>query len=464
MDRLMIKRLFAEFDRYADKTVTVCGWARTIRDSKAFGFVELNDGSCFKSLQIVFEQNVIPNFDEIAKLNVGSALVVTGRVVLTPQNKQPLEIKATEIYVEGKSTPDYPLQKKRHSVEFLREIAHLRPRTNLISATMRVRSEAAFALHSFFNDNGFVYVHTPLITASDCEGAGEMFRVTTLDMDNVPKASDGKVDYGKDFFGKSANLTVSGQLNAEAYAMAFGKVYTFGPTFRAEKSNTLRHAAEFWMIEPEIAFADLSDDMTLAENMLKYVINHILTVCHDEIEFFNNFVDNGLKDRLTKLVNSKFERMTYTKAIELLAPHNDKFEFPVSWGCDIATEHEKYLTEKIVGGPVFVTDYPKEIKSFYMRLNDDGNTVAATDMLVPGVGELIGGSQREERMDVLLNRMSELHLNPEDYWWYLELRKYGGTKHAGFGLGFERLVMYLTGVSNIRDVLPFPRTVGNAQF
>ena len=464
MDRLMIKQLFAESDRYADKTVTVCGWARTIRDSKAFGFVELNDGSCFKSLQIVFEQNVIPNFDEIAKLNVGSALVVTGRVVLTPQNKQPLEIKATEIYVEGKSTPDYPLQKKRHSVEFLREIAHLRPRTNLISATMRVRSKAAFALHSFFNDNGFVYVHTPLITASDCEGAGEMFRVTTLDMDNVPKASDGKVDYGKDFFGKSANLTVSGQLNAEAYAMAFGKVYTFGPTFRAEKSNTLRHAAEFWMIEPEIAFADLSDDMTLAENMLKYVINHILTVCHDEIEFFNNFVDNGLKDRLTKLVNSKFERMTYTKAIELLAPHNDKFEFPVSWGCDIATEHEKYLTEKIVGGPVFVTDYPKEIKSFYMRLNDDGKTVVATDMLVPGVGELIGGSQREERMDVLLNRMSELHLNPEDYWWYLELRKYGGTKHAGFGLGFERLVMYLTGVSNIRDVLPFPRTVGNAQF
>ncbi len=464
MDRLMIKQLFAESDRYADKTVTVCGWARTVRDSKAFGFVELNDGSCFKSLQIVFEQNVIPNFDEIAKLNVGSALVVTGRVVLTPQNKQPLEIKATEIYVEGKSTPDYPLQKKRHSVEFLREIAHLRPRTNLISATMRVRSEAAFALHSFFNDNGFVYVHTPLITASDCEGAGEMFRVTTLDMDNVPKAPDGKVDYGKDFFGKSANLTVSGQLNAEAYAMAFGKVYTFGPTFRAEKSNTLRHAAEFWMIEPEIAFADLSDDMTLAENMLKYVINHILTVCPDEIAFFNNFVDNGLKERLTKLVNSKFERMTYTKAIELLAPHNDQFEFPVSWGCDIATEHEKYLTEKIVGGPVFVTDYPKEIKSFYMRLNDDGKTVAATDMLVPGVGELIGGSQREERMDVLLERMKELKLNPQDYWWYLELRKYGGTKHAGFGLGFERLVMYLTGVSNIRDVLPFPRTVGNAQF
>lgn len=464
MDRLMVKQLFAEPNRYADKTVTVCGWARTVRDSKAFGFVELNDGSCFRSLQIVFEREILSNYDEIARLNVGSSLVVTGRVVLTPENKQPLEVKACKIEIEGKSTSDYPLQKKRHSVEFLREIAHLRPRTNLISATMRVRSEAAFALHSFFNSNGFVYVHTPLITASDCEGAGEMFRVTTLDMDNVPKSPDGKVDYGKDFFGKSANLTVSGQLNAEAYAMAFGKVYTFGPTFRAEKSNTLRHAAEFWMIEPEIAFADLSDDMTLAENMLKYVINHILAVCPDEIEFFNNFVDNGLKERLTKLVNSKFERMTYTKAIELLAPYNDQFEFPVSWGCDIATEHEKYLTEKIVGGPVFVTDYPKEIKSFYMRLNDDGKTVAATDMLVPGVGELIGGSQREERLDVLLNRMSELHLNPEDYWWYLELRKYGGTKHAGFGLGFERLVMYLTGVSNIRDVLPFPRTVGNAQF
>ena len=464
MDRLMVKQLFAEPNRYADKTVTVCGWARTVRDSNAFGFVELNDGSCFRSLQIVFEREILSNYDEIARLNVGSSLVVTGRVVLTPENKQPLEVKACKIEIEGKSTSDYPLQKKRHSVEFLREIAHLRPRTNLISATMRVRSEAAFALHSFFNSNGFVYVHTPLITASDCEGAGEMFRVTTLDMDNVPKSPDGKVDYGKDFFGKSANLTVSGQLNAEAYAMAFGKVYTFGPTFRAEKSNTLRHAAEFWMIEPEIAFADLSDDMTLAENMLKYVINHILAVCPDEIEFFNNFVDNGLKERLTKLVNSKFERMTYTKAIELLAPYNDQFEFPVSWGCDIATEHEKYLTEKIVGGPVFVTDYPKEIKSFYMRLNDDGKTVAATDMLVPGVGELIGGSQREERLDVLLNRMSELHLNPEDYWWYLELRKYGGTKHAGFGLGFERLVMYLTGVSNIRDVLPFPRTVGNAQF
>lgn len=464
MDRTIIKTLLANGKEFEGKQVTVCGWAKTVRDSKIFGFIELNDGSCFKSLQIVFEQSVIDNFDEIAHLNVGSALVVTGTVVLTPQNKQPLEVKAIEISVEGKSTPDYPLQKKRHSVEFLREIAHLRPRTNLISATMRVRSEAAFALHSFFHSNGFVYVHTPIITASDCEGAGEMFRVTTLDPENLPKDNDGNVDYSKDFFGKPANLTVSGQLNVETYAMAFGKVYTFGPTFRAEKSNTLRHAAEFWMIEPEIAFADLADDMQLAEDMLKYVIKYILSVCPDEIEFFNNFVDNGLKERLNKLVNSKFERMSYTKAIELLAPHNAQFEFPVSWGCDIATEHERFLTEKIVGGPVFVTDYPKEIKSFYMRLNDDGKTVAATDMLVPGVGELIGGSQREERMDVLLNRMEELGLKPEDYWWYIELRKYGGTKHAGFGLGFERLVMYLTGVANIRDVLPFPRTVGNAQF
>lgn len=464
MKRLSIKHLLSHSAEYEGKSVTVCGWAKTIRDSKVFGFIELNDGSCFKSLQIVFEQGQIDNFDGVAKLNVGSALVVTGNVVLTPQNKQPLEIKATQIIIEGKSTPDYPLQKKRHSVEFLREIAHLRPRTNLISATMRIRSEAAFALHSFFHNNGFVYVHTPLITASDCEGAGEMFKVTTLDLNNVPKTNNGKVDYSQDFFGKSANLTVSGQLNVETYAMAFGKVYTFGPTFRAEKSNTLRHAAEFWMIEPEIAFADLADDMQLAEDMLKYVVNYILTTCSDEIDFFNSFVDNGLKDRLNKIVNSEFVRMSYTKAVELLAPHNDEFEFPISWGADIATEHERYLTEKIVGGPVFVTDYPKEIKSFYMRLNDDGKTVAATDMLVPGVGELIGGSQREERLDVLQSRMKELGLKEEDYWWYLELRKYGGTKHAGFGLGFERLVMYLTGVANIRDVLPFPRTVGNAQF
>lgn len=464
MIRTEIKRLFADSASFDGQSITVCGWAKTVRDSKVFGFIELNDGSCFKNLQIVFEQGQISNFDEIARLNVGSALVVTGKIVLTPQNKQPLELKASEIAVEGRSTPDYPLQKKRHSVEFLREIAHLRPRTNLISAAMRVRSEAAFALHSFFHANGFVYVHTPIITASDCEGAGEMFRVTTMNLDNVPKDADGKADYSKDFFGKPTSLTVSGQLNVETYAMAFGKVYTFGPTFRAEKSNTLRHAAEFWMIEPEIAFADLADDMQLAEDMLKYVIDHILHTCPDEIEFFNSFVDNGLKERLTKLVESKFERMTYTHAIELLASHNDEFEFPVAWGCDIATEHERYLTEKIVGGPVFVTDYPKEIKAFYMRLNDDGKTVAATDMLVPGVGELIGGSQREERLDVLTKRMDELGLRAEDYWWYLELRKYGGTKHAGFGLGFERLVMYLTGIANIRDVLPFPRTVGYAQF
>ncbi|MCH5153310.1 MAG: asparagine--tRNA ligase [Clostridiales bacterium] len=464
MKRVVIKELLANGKKFDGKLVTVCGWAKTIRDSKVFGFIELNDGSCFKSLQIVFEQSKLDNFDEIAHLNVGSALVVTGTVALTPENKQPLEIKATHIEIEGKSTPDYPLQKKRHTVEFLREIAHLRPRTNLISATMRVRSEAAFALHNFFHGEGFVYVHTPIITASDCEGAGEMFRVTTLDPAALPVDEQGNVDYSKDFFGKPANLTVSGQLNVETYAMAFGKVYTFGPTFRAEKSNTQRHAAEFWMIEPEIAFADLTDDMKLAEKMIKSVVKHILTVCPDEIEFFNNFVDNGLKERLNKLVKSKFERMSYSKAIELLAQHNSEFEFPVSWGCDIATEHERYLTEKIVGGPVFVTDYPKEIKAFYMRLNDDGKTVAATDMLVPGVGELIGASQREERMDVLLKRMEELGLKEEDYWWYIELRKYGGTKHAGFGLGFERLVMYLTGVSNIRDVLPFPRTVGNAQF
>lgn len=464
MQRLMIKQLFADMDSYGGKTVTVCGWCRTIRASNVFGFIELNDGSCFNSLQVVFEQNILDNYDEIAHLNVGSALCVTGTVVLTPDNKQPLEIKATSIEIEGKSTPDYPLQKKRHSVEFLREIAHLRPRTNLFNATMKVRSEAAFALHSFFNSNGFVYVHTPLITTSDCEGAGEMFQVTTLDLENIPKTADGKVDYTKDFFGKPANLTVSGQLNAETYAMAFGKVYTFGPTFRAEKSNTTRHAAEFWMIEPEIAFADLCDDMQLAEDMIKHVIRHVMKNCAQEIEFFNNFVDKGLKDRLNALTKAEFSRITYTKAIELLIPHNAEFEYPVHWGSDIQTEHERFLTEKICHGPVFVTDYPKEIKSFYMRLNDDDKTVAAMDMLVPGVGELIGGSQREERLAVLLKRMKELGLREQDYWWYIELRKYGGTKHAGFGLGFERLVMYLTGMSNIRDVLPFPRTVGNAQF
>jgi asparaginyl-tRNA synthetase len=464
MQRTLIKNFFSDATKYADNTVTVGGWARTIRDSKVFGFIELNDGSCFKSVQVVFEQSAIDNFDEIAKLNVGSAVVVTGKLVLTPEAKQPFEIKATKIEVEGRSTPDYPLQKKRHSVEFLREIAHLRPRTNLFSAVMRVRSETAYALHSFFNLNGFVYVHTPLITASDCEGAGEMFKVTTLDLAKVPKNPDGSVDFSKDFFEKPANLTVSGQLNAEAYALAFGKVYTFGPTFRAEKSNTQRHAAEFWMIEPEIAFADLADDMQLAEDMVKYVINHVLTVCSQEMEFFNNFVQNGIIERLEKVRDANFVRMTYTKAIEILSQHNAEFEFPVAWGSDIQTEHERFLTEKVCNGPVFVTDYPKEIKSFYMRLNDDGKTVAATDMLVPGIGELIGGSQREERLDVLLSRLKECGLRECDYWWYLELRKYGGTKHAGFGLGFERMIMYLTGVANIRDVLPFPRTVGTADF
>lgn len=464
MHRLTISEINKTYATLDDKSVVVCGWARSIRDSKTFGFIDLNDGSSFNGLQVVFEADKVSNFDEIAHLNVGSALVVCGVVEVTPSNKQPFEIKATSIEVEGKSTPDYPLQKKRHSIEFLREIAHLRPRTNLFNAVMRVRSEAAYALHSFFNQSGFVYVHTPIVTGSDCEGAGEMFKVTTLDIDNPPRNKDGSVDYSQDFFGKMASLTVSGQLNAETYALAFGKVYTFGPTFRAENSNTRTHASEFWMIEPEIAFADLADDMQLAEDMIKFVINHILTKCSDEVAFFNSFVDKGLLERLTKLVGATFQRMTYTRAIEVLAPHNDKFEYPVAWGSDIQTEHERFLTEHICNGPVFVTDYPKEIKSFYMRLNEDNKTVAAVDMLVPGVGELIGGSQREERLDVLEARMAELGLSQEDYWWYLELRKYGGTKHAGFGLGFERLVMYLTGVANIRDVLPFPRTPGTAQF
>ena len=444
--------------------ITVCGWVRTIRDMKTFGFIELNDGSCFKSVQVVFEQGRITNFEEIAKLNVGSAIVVKGKVVLTPQMKQPFEIKADSIEIEGKSTPDYPLQKKRHSVEFLREIAHLRPRTNLFNAVMRVRSVAAFAVHRFFNERGFVYVHTPIITTSDCEGAGEMFRVTTLDLDNPPKTADGRVDSGKDFFGKQASLTVSGQLNGETYAMAFGNIYTFGPTFRAEHSNTQRHAAEFWQIEPEIAFADLNDDMELAQDMIKSVINYVLENCPQEMQFFNEFIDKGLTERLQKLVSSQFGRITYTEAVKILEKHNDKFEYPVHWGSDLQTEHERFLTEKVFDGPVFVTDYPKEIKSFYMRLNDDGKTVAAMDMLVPGVGELVGGSQREERFELLEKRIRELGMKEEEYSWYLDLRKYGSTKHAGFGLGFERLIMYLTGVSNIRDVIPFPRTVFNALF
>ncbi len=463
MKRTEIKQLFADAQAFAGKKITVCGWVRTLRGSKTFGFIELNDGSCLSSLQVVFEEDKISNFAEISKLNVGSSVVVEGVLELTPQMKQPFELKAAKIEIEGKSTPDYPLQKKKHSVEFLREIAHLRPRTNLFGATMRVRSVAAFALHRFFNENGFVYVHTPIITASDCEGAGEMFQVTTLDLNNLPK-KDGKVDFKQDFFGKPANLTVSGQLNAETYATAFGKVYTFGPTFRAEKSNTTRHAAEFWMLEPEIAFADLNDDMQLAEDMVKYVIRYVMQECPQEIEFFNRFVDTGLMERLTLVSESDFARITYTEAIKLLEPHNDEFEYRVSWGADLQTEHEKYLTEKIYRKPVFVTDYPKEIKAFYMRMNEDGKTVAAMDMLVPGIGELIGGSQREERLERLEERITELGMKPEDYKWYLDLRRYGTVKHAGFGLGFERLVMYLTGVGNIRDVLPFPRTVGNAEF
>ncbi len=464
MKRIELKEIHKAPEKFADAAVTVCGWVKTLRDSKAFGFIEINDGGFFKNTQIVFEEKNIANYKEIASLNVGAAIVVEGTVVLTPEMKQPFEIKAKKIEIEGTSTSDYPLQKKRHSAEFLRTIAHLRPRANTYNAVFRVRSVAAYAIHKFFQENGFCYVHTPLITASDCEGAGEMFHVTNFDLNNIPKTEDGKVDFSKDFFGKHANLTVSGQLNAECFALAFSKVYTFGPTFRAERSNTPRHAAEFWMIEPEIAFADLNDNMELTENMIKFVIKDIMEKCPDELEFFNKFIDNGLLERLNKLVNSTFKHMTYTEAIEHLEKVKDKFEYPVFWGCDLQTEHERYLTEKIVNGPVFVTDYPKEIKAFYMRLNDDGKTVAAMDLLVPGVGEIVGGSQREERMDYLKNALQTFNLNEDDYWWYMELRKYGGTKHAGFGLGFERLIMYVTGISNIRDVIPFPRTTGSADF
>ncbi|MBR2953735.1 MAG: asparagine--tRNA ligase [Clostridia bacterium] len=464
MNRIEIKKLFRNETEYGNKTVTVAGWIRTIRSSKSFGFIELNDGSFFKNLQVVFEESKLSNYDKIEKLNVGSAIVVTGTLELTPGAKQPFEIKADAIEIEGTSLPEYPLQKKRHSIEFLREIAHLRPRTNLFSATLRMRSIIAYAIHSFFNENGFVYVHTPIITGSDCEGAGEMFRVTTIDPANPPRNEDGSIDYSKDFFGKPVNLTVSGQLSVETHCMAFGKVYTFGPTFRAENSNTARHAAEFWMVEPEIAFADLEDDMQLAEAMLKYIITYCLENAPEEMEFFNNFVDKTLLERLNNIVTSDFGRVTYTEAIELLKPHQDKFEYPVEWGIDLQTEHERFLTEQIFKKPVFVTDYPKEIKAFYMRQNDDGKTVAAMDCLVPGVGEIIGGSQREERLDLLEARMDELGLKKEDYWWYLDTRKYGSTKHAGFGLGFERAIMYLTGVSNIRDAQSFARTVGNCEF
>ena len=464
MKRTTISEIYKSPEFFADKEITVAGWAKTIRSSNAFGFIELGDGSFFSPLQIVFEADKLDNYKDIAKQNVGAALIARGTLVLTPEAKQPFELKAAEIEVEGTSTPDFPLQKKRHSLEFLRTIAHLRPRANTFNAVFRVRSCAAQGIHKFFAEQGFVYVNTPLITVSDCEGAGEMFRVTSFDLADVPKNEDGSVDYTQDFFGKAANLTVSGQLNAECFAQAFSKVYTFGPTFRAERSNTQRHAAEFWMIEPEIAFSDLADDMALAENMTRYVVKYVMDNCPADLEFFNKFVDNTLLDRLNNIVNSSFAHVTYTEAIKLLEESGKEFEYKPFWGCDMQTEHERYLCEQIFRKPVFVTDYPKEIKAFYMRQNDDGKTVAAMDMHVPGVGELIGGSQREERMDKLLEAYGRFGLNPEDYWWYTELRKYGGTHHAGFGLGFERLIMYITGVSNIRDVEAFPRTTGNAEF
>ena len=455
---------YKDLSSYEGKTVTVCGWARSIRDSKTLGFIDLNDGTSFKGVQVVFEDGKIENFKEIASQNVGAALRVTGTLLATPQAKQPFEIHAQEIVVEGPSSPEYPLQKKRHTVEFLRTIAHLRPRTNLYSAAFRVRSAAAFGIHKFFQENGFVYAHTPIITGSDCEGAGEMFQVTTLDLENLPHDEEGKVNYKEDFFQKPTSLTVSGQLEAECMAMAFGKVYTFGPTFRAERSYTQRHAAEFWMIEPEMAFADLTDDMDVIEAAIKYVINYVLETCPQDMEFCNQFVDKGLLDRLRHVATSDFARVTYTDAVKILEEHNSEFEYKAAWGEDIQTEHERFLAEKHFGRPVFVTDYPKDIKSFYMRLNDDGKTVAATDLLVPGIGELVGASQREERYDVLKNRMLELGMSEEDLWWYLDLRRFGTTVHSGFGIGFDRLVMYLTGISNIRDVLPFPRTTGSAEF
>ena len=459
-----ISGIYADMGRFDGKTLTVCGWVRTIRDMKNFGFVELNDGSCFKSLQVVMARETLQNYDEIAAQNVGAALIVTGTLKLTPEAPQPFELSAETITVEGVSAPDYPLQKKRHSVEYLRTIQHLRARTNLFSAAFRVRAAAAQAIHTFFRERGFVYIHTPIITGSDAEGAGEMFRVTTIDPTDPPRRADGSIDYSRDFFGKATNLTVSGQLNAENFAMAFGDVYTFGPTFRAENSNTQRHAAEFWMIEPEMAFADLDDDLECMESMVKFIIRYVLDSCPQEIEFFNRFVDKGLLERLEHVAGSDFGRVTYTEAVELLKGSGHRFDYPVEWGIDLQTEHERYLTEEIYKRPVFVTDYPREIKAFYMRLNDDGKTVAAADCLVPGIGEIIGGSQREERLDVLLARMRELGMREEDYWWYLDLRRYGSCRHAGFGLGFERMVMYLTGVSNIRDVELHPRTVGNAEF
>ena len=460
MELTNIKQLFREQTSFADKEVTIGGWLRSNRDSKTFGFLTVNDGSFFESLQVVYSDN-LENFQAITKLNVGAAVICTGTIVATPNAKQPFEMQAKVVEIEGESTADYPLQKKRHSFEYLRTITHLRPRTNTFEAVFRVRSVAAYAIHKFFQERDFVYVHTPIISGSDCEGAGEMFQVTTLDMNNLPLTEDGQVDYSKDFYGHSTNLTVSGQLNVETFAFAFKNVYTFGPTFRAENSNTTRHAAEFWMIEPEICFADLQDDMMLAESMLKYVIRYVLDNCPEEMNFFNSFVDKGLIERLEHVASSDFGRVTYTDAIKILEKHNDEFDYKVYWGCDLQTEHERYLTEKEFKKPVFVTDYPKEIKAFYMKLNEDGKTVAACDCLVPGIGEIIGGSQREDSLELLEKRMDECGLNKEDYGFYLDLRKYGSARHAGFGLGFERCIMYLTGMSNIRDVLPFPRTVGN---
>ena len=462
MELISVRELFRNTDAYAGKTVTVGGWVRNRRPSKQFGFIVLNDGTYFSPVQVVYNDS-ISNFQEISKINIGAALIVTGELVLTPNSKQPFEIQASVIEVEGPSTGDFPLQPKRHTMEFLRTIPHLRPRTNTFQAVFRVRSLAAYAIHKFFQERDFVYVHTPLITGSDCEGAGEMFQVTTMDLSKIPMTEDGKVDFTQDFFGKPTNLTVSGQLNGETFAMAFRNIYTFGPTFRAENSNTTRHAAEFWMIEPEIVFADLQDLMRLEEDMIKYIISYVLEHAPEEMAFFNQFMDKGLLDRLNNILANDFGRITYTEAVELLEKHNDKFDYPVSWGCDLQTEHERFLTEQVFKKPVFVTDYPKDIKAFYMKLNPDGKTVAAVDCLVPGVGEITGGSQREDNYEILENRIRELGMNPEDYDFYMDLRKYGSARHAGFGLGFERMVMYMTGIGNIRDAIPFPRTVNNCE-
>ena len=462
MELITVRELFKNTEKYVDKEIEIGGWVRNKRPSKQFGFIVLNDGTYFTPVQVVYNDS-IENFQEISKINVGAALIVKGTLVLTPDAKQPFEIQAASVTVEGPSSGDYPLQPKKHSMEFLRSITHLRPRANTFQAVFRVRSLAAMAIHQFFQERDFVYVHTPLITGSDCEGAGEMFQVTTLDLKNIPLTEDGKVDFSQDFYGKPTNLTVSGQLNGETFAMAFRNIYTFGPTFRAENSNTTRHAAEFWMIEPEMAFADLDDLLRVEEDMLKYIISYVLEHAPEEMAFFNQFVDKGLLDRLNNILNNDFGRITYTDAVALLEKHNDQFEYPVSWGCDLQTEHERYLTEVIFKKPVFVTDYPKDIKAFYMKLNPDGKTVAAVDCLVPGVGEITGGSQREDNYEVLKARIEELGMNPEDYGFYMDLRKYGSCRHAGFGLGFERCVMYLTGIGNIRDAIPFPRTVGNCE-